>query len=371
MRVIVTGSKGFIGKNLCIFLKENDHEVIEIHKDSSQKDIENSMLNADFIFHLAGSNRPKNNQEFDIINSGFTKNITSLVKNLNLSIPIVLASSTQAEGHSDYGKSKKKAEEIVQNYSKSTGAPNYIYRLPNVFGKWCKPNYNSFIATFCHNILNNIHVDIHDPKAEVSLLYIDDLCESFLNILENQPEQYGIQPLSNSYNTTVGEVAEILISFKSFNESLISQKVGTGLIRALYSTYLSFKTPADFSYSIQKHEDERGVFCEMLKTKDSGQFSFFTAHPGVTRGSHYHHTKNEKFLVVKGSALFKFENIDTAERFEITTNDSNPEIVETVPGWSHSITNVGKDKLFVILWANEIFDQAKPDTFAKKLFEVL
>ena len=367
MKIVVTGSQGFIGKNLCVFLREEHHEVLEVHRETSQSDILLFLQQADFVFHLAGINRPINPAEFQSGNVDATRFIVDALVDLNRSVPLVLTSSTQAEDDNDYGVSKCAAEKIVQSYSVATGAASYIYRLPNVFGKWCKPNYNSFVATFCNNALNGIDILVHDPRAPVRLAYIDDVCASFLELLKGKVSS-GFLKLPVEFNTTVGEVANIISSFKSSRTTLITERVGAELTRALYSTYLSYIPPNQFNYSIPSNADERGVFCEMLKTKDSGQFSFFTAHPGITRGGHYHHTKNEKFLVVKGEAVFKFENISTGQRHELTVNGSNPEIVETVPGWTHDITNSGDEELIVMLWANEIFDQERPDTFSKELF---
>jgi len=367
MKVVVTGSRGFIGKNLCVFLREQQHDVFEIHRETDQQDILSYLSLADFVFHLAGTNRPTNPAEFQSGNVDLTRFIVEGLSDSNRGIPLVLTSSTQAENDSDYGVSKCAAEKIVQSYSVATGAASYIYRLPNVFGKWCKPNYNSFVATFCNNALNGIDISVHDPRAPVRLAYIDDVCASFLELLDGKASS-GFLKVPVEFNTTVGEVANIISSFKSSRTGLITERVGAELTRALYSTYLSYTPPDQFNYSIPSYADERGVFCEMLKTKDSGQFSFFTAHPGITRGGHYHHTKNEKFLVIKGEAVFKFENISTGQRHELTVNGSNPEIVETVPGWTHDITNSGDEELIVMLWANEIFDRQRPDTITKELF---
>ena len=366
MKIVVTGSQGFIGKNLCVFLREEHHEVLEVHRETSQSDILLFLQQADFVFHLAGINRPINPVEFQSGNVDATRFIVDALVDLNRSVPLVLTSSTQAEDDNDYGVSKCAAEKIVQSYSVATGAASYIYRLPNVFGKWCKPNYNSFVATFCNNALSGIDNVVHDPNASVRLVYIDDVCASFLELLNGKAPS-GFQILPVEFNTTVGEVANIISSFKSSRDTLITERVGADLTRALYSTYLSYTPPGQFNYSVPSYADERGVFCEMLKTKDSGQFSFFTAHPGITRGGHYHHTKNEKFLVMKGEAVFKFENISTGQRHELTVNGSNPEIVETVPGWTHDITNIGEEEMIVMLWANEIFDRENPDTYAKLL----
>jgi UDP-2-acetamido-2,6-beta-L-arabino-hexul-4-ose reductase len=241
--------------------------------------------------------------------------------------------------------------------------------LPNVFGKWCKPNYNSAVATFCHNIANNIPVQVNDPSSMIRLVYIDDVISDFCSKIENHRANKSASPaeIKPIYQITVGELQDQLLAFKESKSNHIIENVGNGLIRALYSTYISYFKPEQFSYSLVKHEDPRGVFVEMLKTKDSGQFSFFSAHPGITRGGHYHHSKNEKFLVVKGSAKFGFRNIVTDEYSELLTSGDEPQVVETVPGWSHDITNIGDDEMFVMLWANEIFDPENPDTIYHKV----
>tara|TARA_B100000963_G_C22640005_1_gene679925 strand:- start:11183 stop:12286 length:1104 start_codon:yes stop_codon:yes gene_type:complete len=362
MKIAVTGSNGFIGKNLCATLREHDqYEVYEVNRDTSEEDFQAYLSSADFLFHLAGVNRPQEISEFAIGNVDLTKRVVETLRKFKRNIPIVLSSSAQAEQDNPYGKSKLEAEEVIQNYSKSTGASHYIYRLPNVFGKWCKPNYNSFIATFCNNIMNGSEISINNPNSPVNLVYIDDVCASWLKILMGRVEP-GFKKVPVVFNTTVGEVADIISSFKASQTTLITEPVGVGLCRALYATYLSYTHPKNFSYKLVSHTDERGVFCEMLKTHNSGQFSFFTAHPGITRGGHYHHTKAEKFLVIKGKAKFGFRNILSGEKHSITTSGDNPEIVDTVPGWSHDITNIGSDDLVVMLWANEIFNPEKPDT---------
>ena len=367
MKIVVTGSSGFIGKNLCISLREDNHEVLEIHRDTPKSDALSYLSKAGFVFHLAGVNRPESPIEFKQGNIEFTQFIVDGLKNSDNCAPLVLASSTQASENNDYGESKLFAEKIIESYSKNTGNYGYILRLPNVFGKWCKPNYNSFVATFCDNIMHDKEIVINDYSAKVTLAYIDDVCVSFTKLLEGKPKS-GFYSVQTQYESTVGEVAKILTEFKGVRDSLVTEKVGVGLKRALYATFLSYAHPKDFSYSIPSHADNRGVFCEMLKTQDSGQFSYFTALPGITRGGHYHHTKNEKFLVIKGQAEFKFENISTGERHQIAVNGDSPAIVETIPGWSHDITNVGDVELIVMLWANEIFDRERPDTFTKGLF---
>ncbi|MDA7857709.1 NAD-dependent epimerase/dehydratase family protein [Gammaproteobacteria bacterium] len=367
MKIVVTGSQGFIGKNLCTYLQEKHHDILKVNRKTTQDDIRLYLKKADFVFHLAGSNRPEDINEFQTINVDLTSFIVDELARSGRKIPLVLTSSTQATSDNNYGLSKLAAEKLVQSYSYDSGAASYIFRLPNVFGKWCKPNYNSFVATFCSNVLSGTENTINDPKAPVKLVYIDDVCTSLIELLDGKIAP-GFQEIPIIFNTTVGEVADIISSFKLNRKTLITERVGAGLKRALYSTYLSYMSPENFSYSIPSNEDDRGIFCEMLKTKDSGQFSFFTAHPGITRGRHYHHTKNEKFLVMKGEAVFKFENIVTGQRHMLTVNGSNPEIVETVPGWTHDITNSGDEELIVMLWANEIFDPDRPDTITKELF---
>ncbi|MGB5118844.1 MAG: NAD-dependent epimerase/dehydratase family protein [Providencia rettgeri] len=367
MKIVVTGAKGFIGKNLCVMLREHgQQDIVEVDRETSQEMLAKYLSEADFVYHLAGINRPKNDVEFQLGNADLTCFIAEQLKQPNKQVPLVVSSSTQAERDNAYGQSKLLAEQAAEQYANDTGAAYYIYRFPNVFGKWCKPNYNSFVATFCYNTLNGLDITINDPLAQVTLVYIDDVCHSLISLLDGSVNS-GFQSVLPEYPTTVGEVADLLRAFKDSRNNLVTENVGTGLCRALYSTYLSYISPEQFSYAIPSYGDERGVFSEMLKTKEAGQFSFFTAHPGITRGGHYHHTKNEKFLVVRGKALFKFEHIATGERYELQTDSSSLRVVETVPGWSHDITNIGDEEMIVMLWANEIFDREAPDTFARPL----
>jgi UDP-2-acetamido-2,6-beta-L-arabino-hexul-4-ose reductase len=322
---------------------------------------------ADFIFHLAGVNRPQTEQEFEQGNTDLTRALCDAVRASGRKIPIVFASSIQAERDNPYGRSKNLAEEALRALSRQTGAPAYIYRLPNVFGKWCRPNYNSAVATFCHNIARDLPIRIDDPDAVIKLVYIDDVVQAFLRAMDGKSGASGDEQVQPVYQITVGELAQQLRTFKVSRESLVTERVGEGLTRALYSTYITYLEPEQFSYPLVKHEDPRGVFVEMLKTHDSGQFSYFTAHPGITRGGHYHHTKTEKFLVIKGKARFKFLHLDTGARYEVCTSAEQPQAVETIPGWSHDITNIGEEEMIVMLWANEIFDRQKPDTISHKV----
>ena len=369
MRVLVTGANGFIGRNLTQRLEEEQIAFETFVKNDALNDIQEKIENCDFIVHLAGVNRPDDVAEFRQGNTDLTRRICDVLIELQSSIPIIYSSSSQADRDNPYGESKKLAEDALRELSATNGNTVFNYRLPNVFGKWSRPDYNSVVATFCNNIANDLPIRIDDPEAVVSLVYIDDVVTGFLQKMaldsfDGSFQSAGIEPV---YQIAIGELAELLRLFRSGQESLIVESVGTGLTRALYSTFISYYRPEQFCYPLVKHEDPRGEFVEMLKTRDSGQVSFFSAHPGITRGGHYHHSKNEKFLVIRGHARFGFRNIRTDEYFEMETRGETPQIVETVPGWSHDITNIGDDELLVMLWANEIFDPQAPDTIAHKV----
>ncbi|MDF1589160.1 MAG: NAD-dependent epimerase/dehydratase family protein [Gammaproteobacteria bacterium] len=368
MKVLVTGADGFIGKNLCVTLRcRDDIEIVKFTRESSSADLPGLVAGVDFIFHLAGVNRPKEEKAFFEGNADLTKLICDAIRTSGRKVPVILSSSIQAERMNPYGRSKLQAEMHLLNLYMETENPVYIYRLPNVFGKWCKPNYNSVVATFCHNISHDLPIQINDPSVPLTLVHIDDVVSSFVGVMSELPKETLYVDVEPVYQTTVGELADQLVQFKKSRESLVVEAVGDGFVRVLYATYISHLSPDQFNYPLKKHEDPRGVFVEMLKTKDSGQFSFFTAHPGITRGGHYHHVKNEKFLVIKGKARFGFRHIVSDETCEIFTSGEQPEIVETVPGWSHDITNVGEDEMVVMLWANENFNPEKPDTVAYKV----
>lgn len=368
MRVLITGSNGFVGKNLVVRLSElQGFEVLSFDREDAPESLQNKVNAADAVVHLAGVNRPKDVTEFTSGNAYLTAKLCEAIKATSRHIPLLLASSIQAELVNPYGQSKRAAEQAIEQFSAQTGNPAVIYRLPNVFGKWCKPNYNSAVATFCHNIANDLPIQINDPSTQLKLVYVDDVIEAFVHMLSNAVQGLQWGAVAPVYGITLGELAKQIETFKNCRTSLVSERVGTGLVRALYATYVSYLPPAKFTYDLTAHGDERGVFVEMLKTPDSGQFSFFTAHPGITRGGHYHHTKTEKFLVIKGSARFGFRHVVTNERYEVLTTGDASRVVETVPGWTHDITNVGDDEMVVMLWANEIFDQKKPDTIAMKV----
>lgn len=363
MRVLVTGADGFIGKNFLLHLAEREQtEVVRFTRAHSEEDLPKLLEGVDFVFHLAGVNRPKNPEEFHIGNSGLSQKLARAMLTTGCRAPIVYTSSIQAELDNPYGVSKRAAEDALLDL-REHGVPVSVFRLPNVFGKWAKSNYNSAVATFCYNIVNGLPIEINDPSAIINLVYIDDVIEHFLALLDGARKSVAYETVKPVYRTTVGELAKQLYSFRDSRENLTTEAVGTGLIRALYSTYLSYIPASNFSYAVPKHEDPRGRFVEMLKTPDAGQFSYFTAYPGITRGGHYHHTKTEKFLVIKGKASFKFRNMQSGELHELVTQGEKPEIVETMPGWTHDITNIGNDEMIVMLWANEVFDRDKPDTY--------
>ena len=367
MRVLVTGANGFIAKNLITHLQEKSIDFLKFTHDMKLEDISSEINKIDFVFHLAGVNRPKDDSEFSRDNSGFTEDLCAFIQRNNKKIPILFASSIQADVSNAYGKSKLAAEEALIKFHKETKSPVYIYRLLNVFGKWSRPNYNSVVATFCHNVANNLPLTINDPASKVNLIYIDDVIHNFLNIMLESPDGLLRPHLEPIYEITLGNLAKQIKSFLESRQNLMTESVGDGLTRALYATYLSALSPDQFSYALETHNDPRGKFVEFLKTKDSGQFSFFTAHPGVTRGGHYHHTKNEKFLVVEGTARFGFRHVVTGETYELFVDGSSPKVIESIPGWAHDITNTGKSDMIVMLWANEIFDHKNPDTYQYKV----
>ncbi|MEB2348869.1 MAG: NAD-dependent epimerase/dehydratase family protein [Comamonadaceae bacterium] len=372
MRVLITGADGFIGKNLKLHLAERRNvEVRCFTRANEVAELPQLLQEVDFVFHLAGVNRPEDPAEFAFGNADLTAALAAalctVAQSTGKRIPLIYASSTQAERDNPYGRSKRAAEEALFAAARSHGLPAHVFRLPNVFGKWCRPNYNSAVATFCHNTARGLPVQVNDPAAKLTLVYVDDVVACFLHLMDGADaavDAQGFATVTPQYTTTVGELARQIAAFRSSRSSLVTERVGVGLVRALYATYVSYLPVEDFAYSVPMHGDARGVFVEMLKTPDCGQFSYFTAHPGITRGGHYHHSKTEKFLVIKGQARFKFRHMLTGQTHQLVTSGARAEIVETVPGWTHDITNIGSEEMVVMLWANEIFDRTHPDTFA-------
>lgn len=368
MKVLVTGANGFIGKNLDLRLREQaGNEVLTYVRGQDDAALRDAIEQCDALVHLAGENRPADVQAFTNVNTGLTELVCQYLKRIGKTVPMLLASSAQAELNNPYGISKLGAEQAVTELSTNNGNPVAIYRLPGIFGKWCKPNYNSVVATFCHNKANDLPVQISDVNARIRLVYVDDVINAFMALLSSSWTGVIRPQVAPQYSITLGELSDQIDAFKNCRDSLISERVGTGLTRALYATYVSYLPPAKFAYDVPAYGDARGVFVEMLKTPDAGQFSFFTAHPGITRGGHYHHTKTEKFLVIKGKARFGFRHMLTNELYYLDTAGDKPQVVETVPGWTHDITNTGDDEMVVMLWANEIFDRANPDTITSKV----
>lgn len=365
MAVVVTGANGFIGKTLMIRLKERGMETVGVGSEATESELSAALSRATFVFHLAGVNRPETEDQFEVGNTALTRVLCRSLADAGNFAPIVFSSSIQAECDNPYGRSKKAAEDVLFDHARTIGAGVRVFRLTNVFGKWARPNYNSAVATFCHNIARSLPITVNDPDAPLRLIHVDDVCDAFLALLDSPPPDAAFAEAGPVHATTVGAVAAAIRGFADSRTTLTTDRVGTGLTRALYSTYLSYLPPEGFAYDVPRHADPRGVFVEMLKTPDAGQFSYFTAGPGVTRGQHYHHAKTEKFLVLKGRARFGFRHIVTGERYEITTEGGQARIVETIPGWTHDITNVGEDEMIVMLWANEIFDRARPDTIAE------
>lgn len=371
-KVLITGVNGFVGKNLQLHLAERkDVQVLGFTRESDVAQLPGLLKEVDFVFHLAGVNRPKDPHEFATGNAEMTqilcRAVGAVAEETGRKIPVVCTSSSQAALDNPYGRSKRSAEEALFALQRSAGVPVHVFRLPNVFGKWCKPNYNSAVATFCHNIARDLPIQVNDPAVSLTLVYVDDVVERFMQLMDGADAMVdadGFAAVTPQYTTTVGQLAAQIQAFKDSRGTLMTERVGTGWVRALYATYVSYLPVESFTYTVPQHGDPRGVFVEMLKTPDCGQFSFFTAHPGVTRGGHYHHTKTEKFLVIKGQARFKFRHMQTGQAHELVTSGDKAEIVETVPGWTHDITNIGSDEMIVMLWANEVFNRARPDTFA-------
>lgn len=368
MRIVVTGANGFIARNLLWRLRESGHgDVAEITRATTSEQVQAELRAAAFVFHLAGVNRPQDPDEFNSSNAELTLALCAALERAGNRAPVVFASSTQATLDNPYGRTKRAAENALLDHMRRTGASVHLYRLTNVFGKWSRPNYNSVVATFCHQIARGQSPTVHDPAATLRLLYVDDVVETFLEHVRDLQRPGGFAEAGPIYETTVGGLAAKLCGFVDARSSLMTDRVGNGLTRALYSTYLSFVPPERFVYAVPVHADPRGAFVEMLKTPDCGQFSYFTAHPGVTRGGHYHHSKTEKFMVIQGTAHFGFRHIETGARHELVTRGGEARVVETIPGWTHDITNVGDDMLIVMLWANEVFDRARPDTVAMRV----
>ncbi len=367
MKILITGSNGFIGKNLSIHLKEQGHDIFKFTRDSKIDDLLEVVKESELIFHLAGENRPNNDEDFYKGNADLTQHLCDYVRSYAKGVPIIFSSTKKISEQTSYGKSKLLAEEYLSKLSESN--PIYILRLPGVFGKWSKPNYNSVVATFCYNIIRGLPININDPNAKIELLYIDDLISEFVNIINKRDKSNDVYlyNISKTVFINLNDLADMILSFNELRGISKVADTANGFEKNLYATFVSYLTADKFSYKLKPHIDSRGIFAEIIKTKSSGQFSYFTASPSEVRGEHYHHTKTEKFLIVKGIGRFVFRNIITNEKFEIETAADDYQIVQTIPGWAHKIENISEEDLISFVWANENFDKNHADTYKEEV----
>lgn len=369
MKILVTGSNGFIGKNLVAELKNRGYsEIYECTKETSEDLLRMYCQDVKFIFHLAGTNRPMDKSEFNSVNYGFTEKLITILKEEKNICPILMTSSTQAISPNEYGISKKNAENCLINYQKEYDVNVLIYRLPNVFGKWCKPNYNSVIATFCHNIANNVPIVINDSKTKLNLVYIDDVINEFIaNIFDTIESTKIFYEISNTYERELGEIASIIQSFRESRNNYFLPNISDSFVKKLYSTYLSYLPENNFSYELKMNIDNRGSFTEFIKTNSFGQVSVNISKPSVSKGNHWHHTKNEKFLVVSGNGVIRFRNYHSDKIIEYFVSGDKLQVVDVPVGYTHNIENLGDTDMVTIMWANEQFDPENPDTYFEEV----
>ena len=365
MKVLVTGSNGFVGRNLISNLSLNKEiEIYEFNRKSTLEDLDEYTKDCDFVFHLAGINRPQDPKEFMEGNYELLNSILDSLKKNNNKCPVMMSSSIQAELDNDYGKSKKAGEELLFKYGKDNDIKVFVYRFPNLFGKWCKPNYNSVIATWCNNVSHNIDIKVDAPEKELNLAYIDDVCNELIKCLDNKETRdgdYCIVPIT--YKKTLGEISSLIKSFKENDRGIMVPSTGDVFTKDLYATYISYVPLNELVVDLEEHRDNRGVFCELVRTKEAGQVSISTTNPEVVRGGHYHNTKMERFIVVKGKAKIEFEHVIDHNKYEFEVSGDKLQYVTIPVGYQHSINNIGDDELVLILWANELFDPNIPDTY--------
>ena len=365
MNIAVTGSDGFIGKNLIYHLLLNKKfNVFKIKRETKKKDINSILKKSDIICHLAGVNRPKKIKAFKKDKIILTKYICDYLQKKNYKKKIIFSSSTQVESKNDYGKSKKLCEKILSRFAKNTKSPVYILRLPNIFGKWSRPNYNSVVSTFCYNISRNRKIKISDPKKKVKLLYIDDLIEIFKKIINNKLKKNKlIYKIPATKTVTLKNLSKSIFDFELKRKKLLISNFSSKFEKNLYSTFISFLPKKKITYKLKASNDSRGSFTEFLKTKNNGQISVFVAKKNQIRGHHFHHSKVEKFFVLRGKAKFSMRDISSNQKVQFNLSGEKPTVVESIPGCEHYIKNQGNEDLIVLLWCNEIFDVNKPDTF--------
>ena len=369
MNILVTGAKGFIGKNLVVELRNQGFKnIYEYDIDTNPELLDEYAQKCDFILHLAGVNRPENPEDFIKGNFGFTSDLLGLLKKYSNKAPILVTSSTQASLENPYGKSKKAGEELIFSYGVEQDVAVYVYRLPNVFGKWCRPNYNSAVATFCHNIANNLPIQVNNPDVDISLVYIDDVVHSFINKLKNGASEINshkhFENIAPIYSVRLKEIVSLLHQFKESRTNLSVPNMEDLFTKKLYSTYLSYLPTDKFNYFLNMNIDNRGSFTEFLKNSDRGQVSINISKPGIIKGNHWHHTKNEKFLVVSGKGVIRFRRIDSGEIIEYYVSGNQLEVIDIPVGYTHNIENIGKNDMVTIMWANEIFNKESPDTMS-------
>lgn len=371
--ILITGAQGFVGKNLFAHLKNAGYTALDLYdRDTPPEKLREYAARAGFVYHLAGVNRPQNPTEFYAGNTDLTENLLALLEEAGNTCPVLLCSSIQAELDNDYGKSKRNAETLLFSHEQSTGAPALVYRLPGLFGKWCRPNYNSVIATFCHNAACGLPLTVRDPAYAFTVAYIDDVIEDFIAALSGAAVRDmsipGFCHLTKAYDTTLGFLAETIEGFAKKRLALEIPNMADPLIKKLYSTFLSYLPPeGGFKYPLNTHTDSRGNFTEFIRTPDRGQTSVSVTHPGVVRGNHWHHTKNEKFLVVQGQGVVRFRKIGERAVYEYFVSGEKLEVIDIPTGYTHNIENLGDGDLITIMWANEPFDPGTPDTYFEEV----
>lgn len=369
MKILITGAKGFLAKNLIAELNNQGFsDLLEYDVDSNPDLLDIYARECQFIFHLAGVNRPQNPADFIAGNFGFTMQLLDALRMYNNKAPILISSSIQAALDNPYGQSKKAGEDLLFAYSKETNVPVYVYRLPNIFGKWCRPNYNSAVATFCNNIANDLPIQVNDPNVVMSLVYVDDVVTSFIGKMKNGSSiKKDFEQVRPVHEIKLGEIVNLLSSFKESRDNLLLPDMDDPFTKKLYSTYLSYLPIDKFNYPLKMNVDHRGSFTEFLKTRERGQVSINISRPHITKGNHWHHTKNEKFLVVSGVGVIRFRKIDSTEIIEYFVSGEKLEVVDIPVGYTHNIENIGNTDMVTIMWVNEIFDNNNPDTFFLKV----